>query len=114
MSKGKRVSGIISMTKKTKRTPIITERIPFRLEGNKGGDYIELIEQPNDCVHVEVGSCCVRTMNATVPVEFLTALISYGTTFGNDGIKDAIDTFDWSEAFKADLKSKVKLGDIYE
>lgn len=47
------------------------------LEGNKGGDYIRLKHiDGEDTVDLEVGNCCVKTINHKVPIEFLTSALT--------------------------------------
>lgn len=53
----------------------------IRVEGNNGGDYIEIREREDDRIHLEVGHNCVKIIDHVVPVEFLTlalaALVDY-------------------------------------
>ena len=47
------------------------------LEGNKGGDYFQLKHvDGEDTVELEVGHCCVKSINHKVPVEFLTSALT--------------------------------------
>ena len=52
----------------------------IHLEGNNGGDYIRITQtreqEKNSCCTVEVGHCCVVTMDHQVPVEFVTSLFT--------------------------------------
>lgn len=48
------------------------------IEGNKGGDYlkIDLSNDQTSDVILEVGHCCVRSVEHRIPVEVLTAIIT--------------------------------------
>lgn len=45
-------------------------------EGNNGGDYLKIEVLEDGRLLVQCGHCCVPMFDATVPVEFLTTLIS--------------------------------------
>lgn len=47
----------------------------IRLEGNKGGNFVELIPMKNDRVYLHSGCGCVVTIDAVVPNEFLSILL---------------------------------------
>lgn len=51
---------------------------PQRLyvEGNNGGDYIEIYDLGNGIVDLQVGHCCVNYINQIVPVEFITTTLA--------------------------------------
>jgi hypothetical protein len=78
------------------------------VEGNLAGDFLEIVDQGNDTVHIKCGHCCVIVLDAVVPVEFLTALIFQAMINHDDNISAVIDTFDWSDKYKNQLKAKVK------
>ncbi len=48
----------------------------FSMEGNNGGDYITLKQRSKDTVYIEVGQSCVVTIQHTVPVEWLTIVLT--------------------------------------
>lgn len=53
----------------------------FRAEGNNGGDFIEVSsvfkdERDNEMIHLQVGHCCVYTINCVLPVSLLTKMLS--------------------------------------
>ena len=54
----------------------------FYIEGNGGGDHLIITPTKDEnVVHIEVGHCCVVYLSASVPVEFLTAVLAeYDTT----------------------------------
>lgn len=77
-------------------------------DGNNGGDYVKIIDLEDGTVILESGSCCVNSISAIVPVEFLSAILSKTMMEHNQDIESVIDSFEWSKEFKAELKAKVK------
>jgi len=63
--------------------------------GNKGGDYITITQTKaqaqRSCFFIEVGHCCVVTLRAVVPVEFLTSLITKFMLTDADGMGRSTD-----------------------
>ena len=45
------------------------------LEGNKGGDFVELIPMENNRVYLHSGCSCVVAIDMVVPNEFLSILL---------------------------------------
>lgn len=83
-------------------------------EGNNGGDIIEIEEKENGLIRVSSASCCIYDINAIVPTEFLTAILSEKMLERNGDINSIIDSFMWDEEYKNVLKSKVKILKFYE
>lgn len=77
-------------------------------DGNNGGDILEIHDNQDGTLHMRSGHCCVMTIDKIVPVEFVTALLSKVMLEHNNDISSIIDSFDWSESFKDELKRKVK------
>ena len=67
----------------------------IHLEGNNGGDYVTISQSKaqgkRSCFFIEVGHCCVVTLRAVVPVEFLTSLLSKFMLMGSDGMGRSTD-----------------------
>lgn len=78
--------------------------------GNKGGDILTIIDNCDGTVHLRSGHCCVMTIDKTVPVEFITATLSQIMLDHNNDINSVIDSFDWSDEFKTELKGLVVNG----
>ena len=77
------------------------------IEGNKGGDFVEIEDNSDGTIRLRSGHCCVISIDATVPNEFLSALLSQKMLeCGNDTNK-VIDSFGWDNEYKNKLKSKV-------
>ena len=76
--------------------------------GNKGGDILTIYDNCDGTVHLWSGHNCVVSIDRIIPVEFLTAMLSQVMLQHNNDIYSIIDTFDWSEDFKAELKGKVR------
>jgi hypothetical protein len=87
------------------------------LEGNKGGDYIEL-KQYNpqkgiSTVYIEVGLCCVRNIQHQLPVEFLTTLISNALMEANGDVEKMVLNVmgDFNKEYATERASQVKRWD---
>lgn len=48
----------------------------IRVEGNKGGDTLDIEALEDGRLKLVVGHCCVREIRHSVPVEFVTALLT--------------------------------------
>lgn len=83
-------------------------------EGNNGGNIIEVEEKSNGLIRIYSASCCVSSLNAIVPVEFITAIIESKILEHNGDINSVIDSFGWDTEYKDKLKSKVKELKWYE
>ena len=90
---------------------IIGDRV--YVEGNNGGDFIDLEKYHEDVhdpdsnlVHLEIGNCCVRTITASVPVEFITGTLTEAV-LRHGGLREAIMALGWEEDFKRKLVSQV-------
>lgn len=76
------------------------------LEGNKGGDFIELIPMENGRVYLHSGCSCVMTIDMVVPNEFLSILLKecildYGS------VREYLESIDYNDDYKRELISKV-------
>lgn len=86
----------------------------FYMEGNNGGDYIQLEQVSEDTVHLKVGHCCVVIFDHIVPVEFLTSILSQVGGEAAPNIRDDIAVkmmekhCDFSGLFKKELIDKIK------
>ncbi len=84
------------------------------IEGNNGGDFIAITDLGDGRIILESGSSCVCTIDAIVPVEFITAILSEAIIKYDGNINAVIDSFGWSQDFKNELKSKIKADYIIE
>lgn len=78
------------------------------VDGNNGGDVLEIEEKEDGLIKISSASCCVYDLNAIVPVEFITAIINEKMLKHNGDINSVIDSFLWNTEYKDILKSKVK------
>ena len=85
------------MSKKT------TAANSLQLEGNNGGDFLEITVLPDSLVSIRVGHCCVATDTKVIPVELLTATL-FPIISGD--WHTAIDATAWPKDFKDALKNK--------
>lgn len=74
----------------------------IRLEGNKGGNFVELIPMKNDRVYLHSGCGCVVTIDAVVPNEFLSILLrdcilDYGS------VKEYLEAANYDEDYRSEL-----------
>lgn len=77
------------------------------IEGNNGGDFVEIKKIEDGLIHLRIGHCCVMIIDKIVPVEFLTASLSE-MILEHDNINSIIDSFCWDKKYKDKLKDKVK------
>lgn len=77
-------------------------------EGNNGGDFIQITDLKDGTIQLKSGNCCVKSIDAIVPVEFLSAILADTMIKHSYDINAVIDSFGWAEDFKTELKSKVK------
>jgi len=80
----------------------------FYAEGNNGGDHIIIENIDNDestgMVKLTIGHCCVHTIEAIVPVEFITAVL---TQAAHDGLQESMKKA-WSTEYGILLAEKIK------
>lgn len=76
-------------------------------EGNNGGDFIEIENLSNDRIKLKSGHCCIMSIDAIVPTEFLSALLSTTMLKHNNDINKVIESFGWDQKYTNQLKSKV-------
>lgn len=77
----------------------------FYAEGNNGGDNIQIQSLPDGRIGLKVGHQCVYFVDAVVPVEFLTAAITYAVDkLGIDGV---LRNVGWKEEYTESLLEKV-------
>lgn len=79
----------------------------FSVIGNNGGDILELKHIKDNQVYLKSGSSCVMSVNAVVPVEFITKAIENLMLENDCDIFKAIDSFGWGKEFKTQLKGQV-------
>ena len=77
-------------------------------DGNNGGDILEIHDNMDGTLHIRSGHCCVTTINKTVPVEFVTAILSQVMLDHENDVCAVIDSFHLDEKYKSELKAKVK------
>lgn len=61
-----------------KRVPLGTDIIgqSIYVEGNNGGDYLKFAATRDGRLYLEVGHCCVVTVQKILPAEMLTSLLT--------------------------------------
>ena len=86
----------------------------FRMEGNKGGDYLYLEQISDNMLSIEVGNCCVTSIHHIIPIEFLTALlVEVGMEAAPDTHQDiciemAKKYLRWDNKYKQQLINKIR------
>lgn len=76
------------------------------IEGNNGGDYLELRPLPDGRVYMELGHCCVKLVSHTVPVEFITGVL--GKLLVPLSVEDAMRGVDWPKDFIDKLVAQIE------
>lgn len=79
----------------------------IRAEGYRGHDAITIHDNCDGTIRIWVGHCCVSVLDKTVPVEFLTAILTHVMLEHDNDINAIIDSFDWNDEFKTRLKRMV-------
>lgn len=77
------------------------------VEGNNGGDFLEIVPLDDNLIHLEIGHCCVKSIRAIVPVEFVTAILT-NAVLEHNGIKEAMMSVNWPDEFKIELTSQIR------
>ena len=75
----------------------------IRMEGNNGGDFLEIESLYDNLVRLRVGHCCVTVDAEIVPVEILTAVL-FQLLVGDWRV--ALDAISWPKDFKEQLKAQ--------
>jgi hypothetical protein len=90
----------------------------MRIEGNKGGDFLNIIDKGNGLIEIEAGSCCVNVYHCVVPAEFLTLLLGYvELKFGNPKkvLKEILcENPEWYKELESKIKGINFWGDEFE
>ena len=78
----------------------------LQVEGNQGGDFLEIVPLNDNLIKLRVGNCCVVTVNYVVPIELITS------TLTKLFIKHAQDGFaewepGWPEDFTEQLREQI-------
>lgn len=58
----------------------------LRVEGNNGGDYLEITCLGDNLIHLRVGHCGVTMIDRTFPIEILTATLAAYLSLSPDSI----------------------------
>ena len=62
----------------------------IEVDSNGGGDYLAISYVGSGLIHLASGHCCVSTIDANIPIEVLTAVISKWMLTNNNNIEQAI------------------------
>ena len=78
----------------------------FSIEGNKGGDFVEIQTIKDDRIYIKSGCSCVMSIDSVVPNEFLSILISdcmlkYGS------VENFIEQSNYDKEYKDELIAKI-------
>jgi len=89
----------------------------FRIEGNNGGDYLELTVIDEDTSKLELGHCCVVLTRCRIPNEFLTGIL--GTLFMEESnpkkvFKKIVGNVWTNSRFMEEICSKIKILDFLD
>lgn len=76
-------------------------------EGNNGGDILEIELLGDNLIRLELGHCCIKTVNHIVPVEFVTAVLTQAIIQAG-GIEQAMRSIQWSPDYVERLVNQIK------
>jgi len=62
----------------------------LQVEGNGGGDYLNLEVVGDGLIKTTVGHCCVKTIDLVLPVEVITAILSEWVIYNDGDIEQGI------------------------
>ena len=81
----------------------------FYVEGNNGGDYLQLEHIRDNVVMLQIGHCCVVTVNHEVPIELITsALTNLFLEHDNKATQWQNWKPGWARDFVNKLRSQIK------
>ena len=76
------------------------------LQGNKGGDLLDIEVLKDDRINLRVGNNCVMMVEKAVPVEFITKVIA-NEILEHGSVESVIESFAWDKKYLELLKGKV-------
>ena len=77
------------------------------VEGNKGGDSIDITPMGDNLVRLTIGHCCVYTIyGAVVPVEFITLALSRAI---ENGIEKTLKESGWPRDYVNELIEQIEI-----
>lgn len=78
----------------------------FYAEGNNGGDNIQIKNLDDEKLRLKIGHCCTYSIDAVVPVEFVTAALTKAVDDAGS-VEEFIKQLNWSKEYKERLLAKV-------
>lgn len=79
----------------------------IRVEGNKGGDTLDIEALEDGRLKLVVGHCCVREIRHIVPVEFMTALLTRAVLDAG-GVVEAMKKVGWDQEYTESLVAQIE------
>lgn len=76
------------------------------LEGNKGGDFVEITPMKGERVYLRCGCSCVMMIDAIVPNEFLSIVLN-DCIMQHGSIKEYLNQINYDEIYKQKVIRKV-------
>lgn len=77
------------------------------LEGNGGGDTLDIKALDDGRVELIIGHCCVREIRHIVPVEFITAVLTKAVLSAG-GVIEAMQSIGWDQDYTDKLVAKIE------
>jgi hypothetical protein len=84
-----------------------TKQPTIRLEGNKGGDFVEITPIEGERVYLRCGCSCVMVIDKVVPNEFLSIALN-DCILQHGSIQEYLNQINYDEVYKQELVNKVK------
>ncbi|YAF99456.1 MAG: hypothetical protein AB3A66_30375 (plasmid) [Nodularia sp. CChRGM 3473] len=78
------------------------------LEGNNGGDYLNIQQKKGELVLLEIGHACVPSIAQVLPLPVITAALTKWILSHNNDIEQAIKSQGWSSEYTNKLIETVR------
>lgn len=78
------------------------------IEGNNGGDYLNIQQKKGELVLLEVGHACVPSIAQVLPLPVITAALTEWILNHNNDIEQAIKSQGWSSEYTKKLVEIVR------
>lgn len=80
------------------------------IDGNKGGDFVEITKLTDDTIYLNSACSCVSTVDCVVPNEFLSMLLAE-CLIKHGSVENFIMQTDYADEYKVELMGKIKRPD---
>lgn len=92
--------------KKRLKKALRDEHPKIILNGNKHGDFVEIVPLKDDRIYLHCGCSCVVMTNQIIPNEFLSLLIN-DCIINHGSVENFLKSVNYDEEYKKELISKI-------